>query len=245
MRLVNNQLQDDEFGTIALSTRANMRRITARWRNDVLSINLPVGIPLRRVVEFIDENRDKLRELRDKSIERAEKSVDYHLGQQIPCFRGSVLIAAVDCKPNTTGYQYDTDGNMRVVISSHDDITTEQKKTAISGALKELMKRLAPKHLIPYAQQVAKEIGTSPLRFEIGRGMRKLGHCTTGKVIQLSYNLMFMPEELVRYIICHELAHLTEMNHSPRFHALCDRYCSGKEKALERKLKGFIFPILK
>jgi len=74
--------------------------------------------------------------------------------------------------------------------------------------------------------------------------MRKLGHCTSRNVIQLSRNLMFMPEELVRYIICHELAHITHKNHSPQFHALCDKYCSGKEKALERQLRQFRFPIV-
>ena len=75
--------------------------------------------------------------------------------------------------------------------------------------------------------------------------MRKLGHCTSKKVIQLSRNLMFMPEDLIRYIICHELAHLTHMNHSPEFHALCDRYTGGHEKDLERQLRQFRFPILK
>ena len=74
---------------------------------------------------------------------------------------------------------------------------------------------------------------------------RKLGHCTTKPVIQLSRNLMFLPEPLVRYIICHELAHLTHMNHSPQFHALCNQYCNGKEKELERQLRQFHFPILK
>jgi len=73
--------------------------------------------------------------------------------------------------------------------------------------------------------------------------MRKLGHCTSKKVIQLSRNLMFMPEELIRYIICHELAHLTHMNHSPQFHALVDEYTGGREKELERQLRQFRFPI--
>ena len=80
---------------------------------------------------------------------------------------------------------------------------------------------------------------------QVGRGMRKLGHCTAKKVIQLSRNLMFLPEPLVRYIICHELAHLTHMNHSPQFHALCDRYTGGHEKELEKQLRHFHFPILK
>jgi predicted metal-dependent hydrolase len=56
---------------------------------------------------------------------------------------------------------------------------------------------------------------------------------------------MFLPEHLIRYIICHELAHLTHMNHSPEFHALCNQYCDGQEKQLEQQLRQFRFPILK
>ena len=107
------------------------------------------------------------------------------------------------------------------------------------------MEYMAYKVLPPFARQVADELGLKPAGFEIGRGMRKLGHCTTRKIIQLSRNLMFLPEPLVRYVICHELAHLTHMNHSPQFHALCDQYTGGHEKELEQQLRQFRWPILK
>ncbi|MBR5030335.1 MAG: M48 family metallopeptidase, partial [Muribaculaceae bacterium] len=87
--------------------------------------------------------------------------------------------------------------------------------------------------------------GVAPERFEIGRGLRKLGHCTPKRVIQLSGNLIFLPTDLIEYIVCHELAHLTHMNHSPQFHALVDKYLMGREKALERKLRAFQWPVIR
>lgn len=57
--------------------------------------------------------------------------------------------------------------------------------------------------------------------------------------------LVFLPLELSDYVIYHELAHLTEMNHSPRFHALLDSYLGGREAELVRKLKGFVWPVLR
>ena len=71
-----------------------------------------------------------------------------------------------------------------------------------------------------------------------------LGRCNSRGVIALSSVLVFLPEELREYVICHELAHLDEMNHSPRFHALCDKYCRGRERQLEAALKAAVIPIV-
>lgn len=237
-------MYDSEFGNIQINIKANMKRITVRWRNDALSINMPPLIPLCHITQFINENRDALRSIRQKAKEKALPTIRYKIGQRIPCFRSEVLITTIEYRPNFTGYKRDKDGNLFILISSKDDIDSAIKQNAISGALKELMKRTAPHVLIPFAQEIANQIGVNPKEFVIGRGIRKLGHCTSKGVIQLSANLMFMPEELVRYIICHELAHLTVMSHNAYFHALCNVYCNGKEKALEKKLKGFVFPII-
>jgi predicted metal-dependent hydrolase len=46
------------------------------------------------------------------------------------------------------------------------------------------------------------------------------GSCTSRKVLNFNYLLGKLPEELRDYIIVHELCHLQEMNHGPRFWAL-------------------------
>lgn len=233
---------DKEFGEINISYRANMRRITARWKNNRLHINTPLFATERIIAQFIENNREQLRTLFQRS-QATQNTIVYHLGQRIPCFRNEILITSLNFRANTTAYKRDAKGNLFIYISAKDDITSNTKQNAISSALKALMKSTAPHVLVPFAWEVARELNLSPADIVIGRGSRKLGHCTTKGVIQLSFMLMFMPETLVRYIICHELAHLTEMNHSPRFHALCNHYCNGKEKALEKQLKGFKYPL--
>ena len=56
---------------------------------------------------------------------------------------------------------------------------------------------------------------------------------------------MYMPDELRRYVICHELAHLTYHNHSKAFHALADRYLDGRERELDARLKAFRLPLVR
>jgi len=48
------------------------------------------------------------------------------------------------------------------------------------------------------------------------------GSCTSLKNLNFSYKMLFLPDELVDYIIVHELCHLIELNHGRDFWALVE-----------------------
>lgn len=51
------------------------------------------------------------------------------------------------------------------------------------------------------------------------------GSCSRAGNINLNLNLIRLPESLCDYVLLHELCHLKEPNHGPRFHALLERLC--------------------
>ena len=51
--------------------------------------------------------------------------------------------------------------------------------------------------------------------------------------------MMLLPPHLRDYVIIHELCHTVHHNHSPRFHALVDRLTGGRERELDKELKGY------
>lgn len=64
------------------------------------------------------------------------------------------------------------------------------------------------------------------------------GSCSTRGNINLNLNIVRLPEHLRDYILLHELVHLREMNHGPRFHALLEEVCPD-HRALQREMKGW------
>ena len=232
-------IEDKEFGKIYVELRRGMTSVRFAYHADGnLLMRAPLGVSVADLQRIVNAHREQLHQ-----FPRPE-GVTFHVGQLIECYKCRVVIESQSRMPGYILNHWEED-TLHLQVHDSADLNDEDIKRTISSVIGRAMEVQAQAVLLPLAHQVADSLGLKPAGFEIGRGMRKLGHCTVKKVIQLSRNLMFMPEELVRYIICHELAHLTHMNHSPEFHALCNQYCGGKEKELERQLRQFRFPILK
>jgi len=229
--------EDKEFGVVHVNYRANMRNITMRWKDGVMHMNAPHGVGERQLRNTLEKFRDKLRAKKD------ENKVDYSIGQVIQCYGLTLTIKEQDKRPNSILFKHSSD-NVDVLVPKGIDLSEPRNRKWVSKALRKALEGHASEKLIPFAKQVSKRVGVAPASYEIGRGLRKLGRCTPDRVIQLSSSLMFLPVELIELTICHELAHLTHMNHSPQFHALVDSYLGGRERELERKLKAFHWPVL-
>ena len=232
-------IEDKEFGKIHVELRRGMTSVRFTFHADGnLLMRAPLGISVAEMQRMVDIHREQLRRLPHP------QSVSFRFGQTIECFKCQVVIESQNRMPGYILNHWEGD-TLHLQIHQNADLDDDGIKRTISSVIGRAMDVQAHALLLPFAQKIADELGLRPAGFEVGRGMRKLGHCTAKRIIQLSRNLMFLPEALVRYIICHELAHLTHMNHSPQFHALCNQYCGGKEKELERQLRQFRFPIVK
>jgi predicted metal-dependent hydrolase len=73
--------------------------------------------------------------------------------------------------------------------------------------------------------------------FTISNARSRWGSCNSRGVVRLSWRLLQAPPHIINYVICHELAHLKQMNHSAKFYAVLESLFPNY-KAVEKELKA-------
>ncbi len=102
----------------------------------------------------------------------------------------------------------------------------------------EALRREAKRVLPAMVARLAHENGFSYGRVTIRATRSKWGCCTSQNNLSLSLFLMTLPTHLQEFVVLHELCHTVHHNHSAEFHKLLDRVTGGREKELNRQLKG-------
>jgi predicted metal-dependent hydrolase len=76
-------------------------------------------------------------------------------------------------------------------------------------------------------QTLSLTTGLKYSRAFVKRPRTRWASCSRHESISLNAKLLFLPPDLVDYVIIHELCHLMEMNHSKRFWELVASHCPG------------------
>ena len=92
---------------------------------------------------------------------------------------------------------------------------------ALVAALRSRARQVFAERLAYYAPRLG--VALPPLRLSSAR--TRWGSCSSRGSIALNWRLVFMPLAVVDYVVCHELAHLKEMNHSARFWSVVEQLC--------------------
>lgn len=82
---------------------------------------------------------------------------------------------------------------------------------------REWLKARARERILPRVRRQAQTLGVAYAEAKISDGHYRWGSCTPGGNLNFNWRLIKAPLFVIDYVIAHELAHLIEPNHSPRF----------------------------
>jgi predicted metal-dependent hydrolase len=93
------------------------------------------------------------------------------------------------------------------------------------------LKKEARKEMTTRADAAAETLNKRILKIQIRDTRSRWGSCSEDARLSFSWRLMMAPENVLAYVVAHEVAHLVELNHSNRFWRLVDRLCPRNEQA--------------
>jgi predicted metal-dependent hydrolase len=84
-------------------------------------------------------------------------------------------------------------------------------------ALKRWLTRKAEEHLLHWLKRLSDKTGLSYAAASIRQQKTRWGSCSSRRLISLNARLLFLPPDVVTYVLVHELCHTKHLNHSHRF----------------------------
>ena len=96
--------------------------------------------------------------------------------------------------------------------ASDQRIQAEAKKASLRA-----LRRQAEAHLPGVLHRLASQYGFTYKEVRIKSTQTRWGSCSSNRIINLTIWLMQLPDELIEYVLCHELTHLHHMHHQKSF----------------------------
>ena len=105
---------------------------------------------------------------------------------------------------------------------------------AVRASLMALYRKIAPALLRERCAFFGQPYGLRPRSVRAADTTSRWGSCSSSGTISFCWKLLLLPQELSDYVVCHELAHLEHMDHSPAFWALTERLMPGAQEKRAR-----------
>ncbi|MDX2308876.1 MAG: SprT family zinc-dependent metalloprotease [Hyphomicrobium sp.] len=192
------------------------RRLTlrvSRTRRAVI-VTLPAQCPLDEAGSFLNRNIDWVRQ----RLDSLPQPVPLRHGMYMPLRGVAHLIVAGEtgCRSRLVR-RIEKDPHPLLVVPGAGETVTRRLKTWLDAEVRRDLSDRVAIH--------AKAIGRHPKRIAVRDQTSRWGSCSTTGVLSFSWRLILAPPHVLDYVAAHEVAHLAEMNHGPRFWKTVRQLC--------------------
>jgi len=215
--------------------RAKRRTIGFQIDDSGLTVSAPRWVRLAEIEAAIVEKerwiRAKLAEWREWRAKRSLPEVRFAEGGSLPHLGRPVVLRL---RAEAAGTRLvETEHGRELHIALPPDAAPSQVKDAVQAWLQSEAKRVLGERLA----LLAARIEVKPAAWSLSSARSQWGSCTHDGRIRLNWRLVHFALPVIDYVVAHELAHLKEMNHSPRFWSAVAQLLPGFEAARD-EIKG-------
>ena len=202
---------DPEFGEITVSYKASARMMRISVGTDGrLKASAPNYTPLFAVKAMVAAQRDQIRSL--YTAQNTPQS--YQHGDIIGKSHHLVIVPIGTSKKADSRIQGQ---NIIIHVPTNTPVSSPHVQRVIRDAAIQALRIEAKAYLPRRLKELAKNNGYTYERVRFSHAGTRWGSCSSTGTISLNIALMKLPNELIDYVLSHELAHTRHMNHSAAF----------------------------
>jgi predicted metal-dependent hydrolase len=207
---------------VTIKRHARARRMILRLDRQAtrVIITMPERASRRKAIEFARMNEGWIR----SRLCAVPTPVPFTQGAVIPLRGVPHRIRHFDAKR----------GGVRVVGQGGDSVAVIEVAgdiTHLARRIRDWLKEESKRELAAASLAYAKAMKVRFHKISVRDPASRWGSCSVKGHLSYSWRLIFAPPFVLDYVAAHEVAHLAQMNHGPKFWALVARHCPEFEKA--------------
>jgi len=195
--------------TLRLNPRARRLIVKVHPSTGEVTVVAPSRRALDNALAFARSETDWIK----KRLARVPKPVPLGFGERIP-YRGELHQIVEGEKGRAPAWIDEEDGEPVILVSGH----PQHAERRVLDFLKREARRVLDERVMHHAAK----IGIKPRRITVRDTASRWGSCSAARSLSFSWRLILAPDYVLDYVVAHEMAHLKEMNHGPRFWKLVD-----------------------
>jgi predicted metal-dependent hydrolase len=191
-------------------------------------VSFPMFVSLKEATTFLSKHEDWILKQQEKAA--AARKLYPH-GLSIP-----TKLHLIELCQGKIG-EIITKGNILQLYA--EDFNSEAGHLFLEDILNQVYRSEARKLLPARLKELAATHGFSYAKVTIRNNRRNWGSCSSRNNISLNLQMMKLPDELIDYILLHELVHTEIKDHSERFWKRLDQLTYSRAKKLAKEVKKY------
>ena len=200
---------------VMIKYRKNMKNIYLKVeKNADVVVSAPPRTPNYIIKKLIQENIDEIKLRRNNILTNGYTVKQYVTGEKHIIFGKEFVLEVIL-------------GNKNVIKLSDDKIilVIKDKDQDRGQIVVSYLRKVLYNKALEFINKYEKIMGVHAEQLRIKKMKTRWGTCNIeAKRIWINYELIKYPIECLEHIVVHELTHLLETNHTPRFYALLGKY---------------------
>jgi predicted metal-dependent hydrolase len=198
-------------------------------------VTVPSFLSFKIAKDFVESKMSWIQKNLHKIQSQEQLQTNFIIGSIFKTKFHSIFIDSYSEEKNTFLKE---NKSIKIYISDENEIQSIENQNYIRNVIEKILRIEAKSFLPKRVDELAKKHNFNYQKLAIKNTKTRWGSCSFKNNINLSLHLMRLREELIDYVILHELVHTKVKNHSIEFWTTLDIHCPNS-KNLDRELKKY------